>query len=152
MLRGLLAAGICLVVMGGYAWAGDAAERVAQSIDDTVMSPFCPGRTLSACPSDRARELRDEVRSWADEGASYEQIRARLTERFGDVISGTPVSPAMQVLSWAGPALFLLLLALLLVRRFFGRPNEAVERPREGAPSAEVQAEIERELAMRMKG
>jgi cytochrome c-type biogenesis protein CcmH/NrfF len=54
-------------------------EREAESIARSVMSPFCEGRTVSACPV--AGPWRDDIRKWVKEGVSAEDIRARLAER-----------------------------------------------------------------------
>ncbi|MCH7874541.1 MAG: hypothetical protein IH965_04505 [Gemmatimonadetes bacterium] len=37
-------------------------ETAASKIFHTTMSPFCPGRTLTTCPSSQAAELKDEIR------------------------------------------------------------------------------------------
>jgi cytochrome c-type biogenesis protein CcmH/NrfF len=54
-------------------------EREAESIARSVMSPFCPGRTVSSCPV--AGPWRDDIRRWVGEGVSPEAIRQRLAER-----------------------------------------------------------------------
>ena len=54
-------------------------ERQAESISRSVMSPFCPGRTVSSCPV--AGPWRDDIRRWVGEGVSAEDIRQRLAER-----------------------------------------------------------------------
>ena len=54
-------------------------ERQAESISRSVMSPFCPGRTVSSCPV--AGPWRDDIRRWVGEGVSAEDIRQRLAAR-----------------------------------------------------------------------
>jgi len=54
-------------------------ERQAESISRSVMSPFCPGRTVSSCPV--AGPWRDDIRRWVGEGVSAEEIRKRLAAR-----------------------------------------------------------------------
>jgi len=54
-------------------------EREAESIARSIMSPFCEGRTVSACPV--AGPWREDIRKWVKEGVSAEDIRARLAER-----------------------------------------------------------------------
>jgi len=43
------------------------------------MSPFCPGRTVSACPN--AGPWRDDIRKWVGEGVDPEEIKKRLAAR-----------------------------------------------------------------------
>jgi hypothetical protein len=54
-------------------------ERQAEAISRSIMSPFCPGRTVSACPN--AGPWREDIRKWTAEGVDAEEIRRRLAER-----------------------------------------------------------------------
>lgn len=67
--------------------------RRARALADELMSPFCPGRTLSDCPSPNAAAVREQMRAWIDEGRSDSEIRAELRARFGDALAGEPESP-----------------------------------------------------------
>ncbi len=67
-------------------WASTSAavaqERsVAGDVVDHVMSPFCPGKVLSECPSPQAAEWRVDVHRWAEEGVSESEIVSRLQAR-----------------------------------------------------------------------
>lgn len=55
-------------------------DRQAESIARSIMSPFCPGRTVSGCPN--AGPWREDIRRWVGEGVDAEEIRRRLHERF----------------------------------------------------------------------
>ena len=88
---------VVLVLLGGPL-AGSASAQGgeegppawAYSMAHDLMSPFCPGRTLAACPSGQA----DELRQWILLQAAAERTRAdieeSLYERFGDVILSQP--------------------------------------------------------------
>jgi cytochrome c-type biogenesis protein CcmH/NrfF len=54
-------------------------ERQAESIARSIMSPFCPGRTVSACPN--AGPWREDIRKWVAEGVDADEIKQRLSER-----------------------------------------------------------------------
>jgi cytochrome c-type biogenesis protein CcmH/NrfF len=54
-------------------------ERQAEAISRSIMSPFCPGRTVSACPV--AGPWRDDIRKWVGEGVDADEIKRRLAER-----------------------------------------------------------------------
>jgi cytochrome c-type biogenesis protein CcmH/NrfF len=54
-------------------------ERVAESIAQSIMSPFCPGRTVSACPV--AGPWRDDIRKMVDEGVEPDEIKRILAAR-----------------------------------------------------------------------
>jgi cytochrome c-type biogenesis protein CcmH/NrfF len=102
LLRAALAAAALLAVAGA---AGAQVPSLAQdptgtgvsgppewaySMAHDLMSPFCPGRTLAACPSPQADELRQWILFQAAAGQSREQIEKVLFERFGDVMRQEP--------------------------------------------------------------
>jgi len=47
----------------------DAAQQRAGGIIARTASPFCPGKTLEACPSPGAAEWRADIRRWTAAGA-----------------------------------------------------------------------------------
>ena len=58
-----------------------AAARRAQQLAGATMSPFCPGKTIDACPSPRAGAWRADLRRWTAEGVDSAEIRRRLQAR-----------------------------------------------------------------------
>ena len=99
-------------------------ERQAEAIARTVMSPFCPGRTVSSCPN--AGPWRDDIRKWVAEGVPAEEIRRRLYERVPDVnLTGIPPNR----LGWFLPigAALLAVGALVVVLRFMVKPAKPAE-------------------------
>lgn len=54
-------------------------DRQAEAISRSIMSPFCPGRTVSSCPN--AGPWRDDIRKWVGEGLDAAEIRRRLAAR-----------------------------------------------------------------------
>ena len=84
----------------------------SHEISRTVLSPFCPGRMLSDCPSSAASELKESVRNRILAGESNAQILDSLYATYGDDIRSTPAGHGVGILAWAAPALFLLVGAL----------------------------------------
>ena len=62
----------------------------AYSLAHDLMSPFCPGRTLAACPSPQSDQLRQWILFQAAAGQTLEELEATLYERFGDVLLSAP--------------------------------------------------------------
>lgn len=80
--------------------AGDAAAKSwSYDLAGELMSPYCPGRTLSSCPSPQAAELVQWMVVQEAGGATREQIIEMLIERFGEEILGAP--PAKGITLWA---------------------------------------------------
>jgi cytochrome c-type biogenesis protein CcmH/NrfF len=89
-------------------------ERQAEALSRSLMSPFCPGRTLSACPSPNAHAWRDDIRKWVREGVSANEIRDRLAKRNPDHnLTGSPPKYARWVLIGVGVLSVLVLFAAL---------------------------------------
>lgn len=98
----------------------------AQDITRTTMSPFCPGRTLDACPSEYATQWRKDIRQWVSEGVPAEEIKRRLDARTDHDLTGAPSTSLDAVLPWLVAVLALCLLVLLL--RVLVRPERKQRR------------------------
>ncbi len=86
-------------------------NRAAEALAQKMMSPFCAGRTLSACPSPKAAEWRDDIRTMVRQGVPADEIRQRLAARIpSHDLFGIPKTP----LGWALP-IFLVLAAVALL-------------------------------------
>jgi hypothetical protein len=57
---------------------------------NSLMSPYCPGRTLMDCPSGEAGELREWIADQESAGRSREEVEEQLYAEFGDVILQAP--------------------------------------------------------------
>lgn len=117
--------------------------RDAHAFARSVMSPFCPGRTLTDCPSPDAAELREEIRLQLASGVSEDEIRAELELRYGDAVVAEPRSAWAFVIPLAvlGAGLLVLIAAL---RKLSSRPGG--EPP---AASPELARELDAELDSR---
>ena len=95
---------------------GLASQHVAAAEDSSwgyaiayeLMSPFCPGRTLAACPSDKAAELRQWILLQEAAGTSREGVIDILLQRFGDVILSSPEAEGWGLAAWMLPVVALL--------------------------------------------
>lgn len=88
---------------------------ITQELSDRIMSPFCPGRTLSACPSDQARKLRQEIDSWLQQGYTRVAVENRLSMIYGDQVFGVPKRSGFGLLGWWAPAIFVVVTVLGVV-------------------------------------
>jgi cytochrome c-type biogenesis protein CcmH/NrfF len=92
------------------------AEQAATALSNELMSPFCPGRTLSACPSENARKVERWMATEFDAGRSKAEIKAELEVRFGDKV-GTQLDGTILAISGA-LALLGLFVVILVARRW----------------------------------
>lgn len=153
----LLAVLIILAVPVGASAQSDQTLRGAQEIFDTVMSPYCPGRTLSGCPSDKARELRDDILRRIDQGETPLEVKESLLRQFGPDLAGMPQNKGAGILGWLVPLLFVVL-CLIIVAITLKRSKKSGATPpksnktsnRTGAGQTGLEKDIEQELKSRL--
>lgn len=154
-LRMLGLAGIFAALLFGVSTAtaadGEATaepEGWAYKISHDLMSPFCPGRTLSACTSPQADDLRMWLIVQEASGRSREDVEAELFERYGDVLRPAPRAEGFGLTAYVFPVIAFLAGGVVVVV-FLRRQTRAVANP---APTAlasdpELERVIDQELA-----
>ena len=75
----------------------------------------CQNQTIADSHADLAVDLRREVREQLKHGKSDREIIDYMTARYGDFVLYRPPFKATTVLLWLGPALMLVLGAIVLV-------------------------------------
>ena len=111
--RGLVLALFAVAISAGLARAqenqGVAArftpevERAASTLFTEIMSPYCPGMTLTSCPSDGAFAMKDEIRAQLSAGRTPAQVMEGLELRFGPEVRARPRPEGMGLVAWVGP-------------------------------------------------
>jgi cytochrome c-type biogenesis protein CcmH/NrfF len=143
------------------AWIGLSAPRVSAEAESwgyalahELMSPYCPGRSLAACTSDQAAELRQWILIQEAAGASQEEVVAILGQRFGDVIRSSPEPEGWGLAAWLLPGAVVLLGALAVVGVLRGmvakpaRESSAASRaPSTRLPTGELAQGADAEIA-----
>ena len=99
-------------------------ERILSDLSNELMSPYCPGRTISSCPSEQARKLEEQILVQAQAGKSREQIEQSLVDRFGPQIIGYAPQPVV-LYGAAAAGLAGLLVVGWAARRWLRRPTPA---------------------------
>lgn len=103
-------------------------QRKAQSISRQTMSPFCPGRTLSDCPSESAAQWRRDIYRMVEQGDTAQQIQEELERRAGGDLSGSPHREAGYGLS-IGLAAAAVAVLFGLLHWIRGRQQDSDETP-----------------------
>jgi cytochrome c-type biogenesis protein CcmH/NrfF len=118
-------------------------ELILQELSNELMSPYCPGRTISSCPSDYARKLEDDILAQAESGKTREEIETDLVARFGPEIVGYGPQPTV-VYGSVIAGLIALILVAFAARRWVRRPARAAgaggDRKTRGPSRAELDA------------
>ncbi|MCX4244568.1 cytochrome c-type biogenesis protein CcmH [Paraliomyxa miuraensis] len=96
-------------------------DQILQTLSNDLMSPYCPGRTISSCPSDRARDLEQRILTEAKAGKSRDDIEQGLVRDFGPEIRGYEGSPVLLYGSLV-TGLVVLVVLVMAGRRWARRP------------------------------
>jgi cytochrome c-type biogenesis protein CcmH len=138
-----------IVATSAVAQTEDELNRSAREIFETVLSPYCPGRTISNCPSPQADELRANIRQQLATGETPDEVKEELYSVFGDEMRTIPRARGFGLLAWAVPAIAFLLggWAILVWVRRTRAPQAATDNPELAQLDPEVDARIAAEMA-----
>ena len=122
---------ICLLLF--FAWSVAVAGEAAPAAEDPQVEArmlkitselrclVCQNQTVADSHSGLAEDLRREVRAMIKRGASDDEIRRFMTDRYGDFVLYRPPLKTTTALLWVGPGVLLVgglaILAIVLRRR-----------------------------------
>ena len=74
-----------------------------QDIASELMSPACPGRTLTNCTSGQSEQWREVIRQKVADGESKQDIMAYFVEMRGEEILAAPPKKGFALAAWLLP-------------------------------------------------
>lgn len=92
-------------------------ERAARDLMREIRCLVCQNQSIEDSDADLAKDLRILVRDRIRAGDSNDEVKSYLVERYGDWVLLEPPVNAGTLILWGSPLLFVLLAALILVRR-----------------------------------
>ena len=113
----------------------------------SLMSPFCPGRSLLDCPSSQAADLRQWIEDQEKAGRSRKDVEDQLYAQYGDVILQAPKANGFGLAAYVIPAIGVALGAFVLV--IFLRRQSAPSAPPPASfapPDPELDRRIDEEM------
>lgn len=121
LIGALLIAGAAFAIDAERAFDDPALQQRYEHLTHELRCLVCQNQTIADSNATLAADLRREVRELMRAGRTDTEIRAFLTERYGDfVLYRPPVAPRTWLL-WAAPALLLLggavVVVLIITRR-----------------------------------
>ena len=99
-----------------------ALEASAQALMETIRCLKCQSQSIADSDAQMAGDMRHEVRTRIAAGENPEEVRAWLVDRYGDYVSYKPEVSTKTWPLFALPLALLLIGALVLRRRFRGKP------------------------------
>lgn len=100
-----------------------ALEAKAQALMETLRCLKCQSQSIADSDAPMAGDMRSQVRQRIAAGEEPDEVRAWLVERYGDYVSYAPRVTSLTWPLFAVP-LMLVLFALVLLRRRFGRSGD----------------------------
>lgn len=141
----LLSSPAALAAAESEGWSYDLAHQ--------LMSPYCPGRTLAECPSEKADTLRMWLHVQEASGRSEEDVTAELVERFGDRVLSAPRPEGFGLTAYVLPVVAFVVGGLLVWLFLRKQTREAAAAPRAAAlPGGPVDPELERMVDEELSG
>jgi cytochrome c-type biogenesis protein CcmH len=104
-------------------------EQRMKNLTQQLRCPVCQNETLADSNAELAKQMRDQIRAQMKAGKTDDEIKAYLTQRYGDFPLYKPPIKPMTYLLWFGP--FVLLIGgTAVLFRFLKRRREMIhEQP-----------------------
>ena len=149
-VKGLLSCVLALSLVGSAAQAKEAPpaaddpalEKRLMALSAELRCLVCQNQSLADSHADLAVDLRNQVREQMRAGKSDAEIRAWLTQRYGDFVLYRPPVKSSTVLLWFGPFVLLVGAVGLLFLYLHRRRQAAVRPPLSDEERARAQALI----------
>jgi cytochrome c-type biogenesis protein CcmH len=94
-----------------------ALEARVKALSSELRCLVCQNQTVEDSSAPVARDMKDQVRMQLAAGKSEAEVKAYMTDRFGDFVLYKPPLKATTIVLWAGPFIALAFAGLMLVRR-----------------------------------
>jgi cytochrome c-type biogenesis protein CcmH len=114
-------------------------ERVNR-LTSELRCLVCQNQTIADSHSELATQLKNEVRRQMARGASDEQVRRFMVDRYGEFVLYRPPVNHTTWLLWGGPALLLALGGAFLAMHWRERRSAFADAPDSVLPEDEVSA------------
>ncbi|WP_045047427.1 cytochrome c-type biogenesis protein [Rouxiella chamberiensis] len=107
-----------------YQFTSPQQEQQYRQLTEQLRCPKCQNTNIAASDSIIAADMRTKVYQLLNQGQSSKQIIDYMVARYGNFVTyEPPVTPSTLIL-WVGPALFVLVGALVIILRARRRPGE----------------------------
>lgn len=87
----------------------------------------CQNQSIADSNADLARDFRNQVKEKINQGQSNDEIRAFMTDRYGDYILYRPPFNVATALLWTGPFLLIVLGIFMVYRMTRKKPSASDE-------------------------
>jgi len=104
-------------------------EQRFKNLTQQLRCPVCQNETLADSNAELAKQMRDQIREQMKAGKTDDEIKAYLTQRYGDFPLYKPPVRPMTYFLWFGPFLLLIMGTVVLFLFIRRRRELIVEKP-----------------------
>ncbi|MEG3134963.1 cytochrome c-type biogenesis protein [Rouxiella sp. T17] len=117
LFLGLILSFSVFAAIDTYQFTSPQQEQQYRQLTEQLRCPKCQNTNIAASDSIIAADMRTKVYQLLNEGQSSKQIIDYMVARYGNFVTyEPPVTPSTLIL-WVGPALFVLVGALVIILR-----------------------------------
>lgn len=134
----ILAASVLSLAASSRAQTSSELDEDVNRLTSELRCLVCQNQTIADSQAELAVQLKKEVRQQLAHGASDEQVRDFMVQRYGDFVLYRPPVNRSTLLLWGGPALLLLLGGVLVALHWRDRRTALQDQPDSVLPQEEV--------------
>ena len=140
MLIGVMLSVSAWAAIDTYSFKSVEQEQQYRELTEQLRCPKCQNNSIADSNAIIAADMRQKVYELMEKGYTNKQITEYMVARYGNFVTYEPPLTAATLILWAGPALFVLLGAIVVITRARRRrPNEPEVSSSETLSEAEKQ-------------
>lgn len=111
-----------------YKFSSEAQEQQYRHLTESLRCPKCQNNSIADSNAMIASDMRLKVYELLQNGQSPDQVRQYMVARYGNFVTYEPPVMPSTIILWAGPALFVIIGAMVIVLRSRKRsPDDEID-------------------------
>ncbi|MCC3734584.1 cytochrome c-type biogenesis protein CcmH [Rouxiella badensis] len=144
LIFGLMLSFSVFAAIDAYQFKSPQQEQQYRELTEQLRCPKCQNTNIAASDSIIAADMRKKILELLNQGQSSKQIVDYMVARYGNFVTyEPPVTPSTLIL-WVGPALFVIVGALVIILRARRRQTEEQMSSQEKLRLAQLLGEKDR--------
>ncbi|WP_145559785.1 cytochrome c-type biogenesis protein [Yersinia bercovieri] len=117
LMLGLLLSWSVFAAIDTYTFKSEAQEQQYRELTEQLRCPKCQNNSIADSNAIIAADMRGKVYELQQQGSTKQQIIDYMVARYGNFVTYEPPVTAATMILWAGPALFVLIGAAVVILR-----------------------------------
>lgn len=86
----------------------EVSEFDLRDVYQEIQSPYCPGRALSDCPTEKAEKLREQIKLKLESGENKHDVVEEIILKYGEEYRAKPKTSGFGMFAWIVPFIFII--------------------------------------------